>query len=125
MAILIGAVASTIVAAPREIGLPRDASHPGRDATRAIEKGDLGFVGVYGYAYTIPEVEGRYNYFRFSKNLYSQLKVIRGTSDVHGLSADDFDQRAIAYARHYNRVLLDWIEKHHRDWIGPRRPLTH
>jgi hypothetical protein len=109
------------IAAPLEkIDLPRNASHPEQDARHAIENGDLGFIGVYDFAYNIPEVEGLYRYHLFSKSLYAQLKVIRGTSDVHAPSADDFDMRAIAYAKRYNRVLLDWIEKHHRDWLGPR-----
>jgi hypothetical protein len=107
------------------IDLPRDTSHPEQDARRAIGKGDFGFIGVYSYAYTIPSVEGVYLYHRFSKNLYSRLKVVRGTSDVHGNNPGDINVRARAYATRYNRVLLEWFEKHHRDWLGPRQPLTH
>jgi len=118
-------IALHTAAALEKIDLPRNTTHPERDAQRAIQRGDLGFIGVYSIAYTIPEVEGVYFYHRFSKNLYPQLKVVRGTSDVHGSDPTDINVRARAYAAHYNRVLLDWIETHHHDWLGPRRPLTH
>jgi hypothetical protein len=111
--------------AVEKIDLPRNTNHPERDAKHAIQRGDFGFIGVSGIAYTIPEVEGVYFYHRFSKKLYSQLKVVRGTSDVHGLDPNDINVRARSYAARYNRVLLDWLEKHHREWLGPREPLTH
>jgi hypothetical protein len=122
---LLASLAYAAANAPQKIDLPRDASRPERDALRAIERKDFGFIGVYSIAYTIPDVEGVYLYHRFAKNLYSQLKVVRGTSDVHSMDPTDINQRAHAYATRYNRVMLDWLEKHHRDWLGPRQPLTH
>ena len=119
-------IALHTAAALEKIDLARNTTHPERDAQRAIQRGDLGFIGVSSYAYTIPEVEGVYLYGRFSKNLYSQLKVIRGTSDVRRGPADyALNEKAHSYAKRYNAVLLDWIEKHHHDWLGPRQPLTH
>jgi hypothetical protein len=122
--VIIATVAAVMAGALQEIGLPRDTSHPERDANRAIQNNDFGFIGVYSFAYTIPKVEAVYLYHRFSKNLYSQLKVVRGTSDVHSRDVNDINVRARAYAARYNRVLLDWLETHHRAWLGPRQPLT-
>jgi hypothetical protein len=122
---LLTVVALNTAMAIEKIDLPQNTTHPERDAKRAIQRNDLGFIGVYGYAYTIPEVEGVYLYDRFAKNLYAQLKVVRGTSDVHSRNPDDINIRARAYAARYNRVLLDWLEAHHSDWLGPRQPLTH
>jgi hypothetical protein len=114
----------TVIAALQEINLPVDTSHPEQDARRAVRNNDFGFIGVYSYAFTIPDIEGVYRYHQFSKNLYSQLKVVRGTSDVRRADGNDINGKALAYANRYNRVLLDWIEGHHRDWLGPREPLT-
>jgi hypothetical protein len=117
---------TTTAAAVEKIDLPRNTTHPERDAEHAIQRGDLGFIGVYGYAYTIPGVEGVYLYHRFPKNIYSQLKVIRGTTDVRRGPADyAFNDKARSYAERYNGVLLDWLETHYREWVGPRQPLTH
>jgi hypothetical protein len=109
----------------QEIDLPRDTSHPERDARGAIEEKDFGFIGVYSYAYTIPEVEGVYLYHRFSKDIHSRLKAVRGTSDIHRNDPTDINERAWVYAKRYNRVLLEWFERHHPEWLGPRQPLTH
>jgi hypothetical protein len=121
IAVLIASLSSA-AANLQEIDLPNDTSHPERDATRAIEKKDFGFIGLYGLAYMVPAVDEVYD--RFSKKLQSQLKVVRGTSDIHGNDPSDINVRARAYAERYNRVLLDWLETHHRDWLGPRQPLT-
>jgi hypothetical protein len=122
IAVLIASLSSA-TANLQEIDLPNDASRPERDATRAIQKKDFGFIGLYGIAYMIPAVDGVYS--RFAKDLISQFKVVRGTSDEHGNDPRDINVRARAYAQRYNRVLLDWLEKHHREWLGPREPLTH
>ena len=122
---LVAVVAVNTAVAVEQIDLPRITTHPERDAELAIHRGDFGFIGVYSYAYTIPEVEGVYRYHQFSKNLYSQLKVVRGTSDVHGRDESDINARARSYAARYNRILLNWLETRHRGWLGPRQPLTH
>lgn len=118
--LILSAASAISIAAIEEIDLPKNTSRPAQDCERAIKRGDIAFIGVYGFAFTLPAVDGVYRYDRFSKDI--GLKVIRGTSDA---GERMFNDRAHHYADGYNRVLLKYLEENHPDWLGVRDTLTH
>lgn len=77
------------------------------DFRRAVDSGDVRFVGVMGYALEVPGVP---DYDSKYSRLYG-VKVIEGTSDMYRdsleLQRGQFYQR---YAENYNRLLLRHLE---------------
>ena len=101
---------------PQLIDLPNDTSHPQRDCERAIRRGDYHFIGVFSFKLIVPEVNDGNQWRKISKPL--SVKAIRGTSDTNRRGRS-LNERAKPYAAAYNRVLVEWVETHHPDWLGP------
>jgi hypothetical protein len=71
------------------------------DARKAIAKGDLRFVAVYGFSYYVPGVA--WDYDRGT----SGLRFVEGTSDFSSnLWEALFNETAYSYAEAYNTVIL-------------------
>ncbi len=78
------------------------------DFTKSIERGDLRFVGIMGYALVVPGVKDYGE--KYSKT--NGVKIIEGTSDSYPDSASL--RRAVfwdAYASRYNALLLSYLSR--------------
>jgi hypothetical protein len=75
---------------------------PEKDCGHAIRSGDLRFVGVAGFALSVPGVDDYHP--RFWKT--NGVKVIAGTGDVGNRR---FNEQAITYAARYNATLLKYL----------------
>lgn len=87
--------------AKEEVRLPLEQLSPERarsDAIKARNRGDFHLLGVYGYAATVPGVEG---------HVSNPVLFIEDTSDqVRDAGHSRFNKRASLYAAAYNRELL-------------------
>ena len=90
-----------------ELSRLKDAN-PVDDANKAIRANDLRFLAVQDYAITVPGIEDYEE--RFSAKC--KYRIIDGTTDAPKDDADfKLQAGAIEYAKSYNQVLRDYLEK--------------
>ena len=84
----------------------RDAD-PDRDVAEAIRRGDFRFIGVMGYAVTLPGVED------YGEQYQSYgVRIIEGTSDVIANDAVRLlNEQAYRYAERYNKLLMKHLNR--------------
>lgn len=95
------------------------------DFDRAISRKDLRCVGISGFSYLIPGLDGYVVGKKGDSAFYSVLpqfekmvekdnfKVVDGTSDVINPGAPDVQIVARIYAEKYNSLMKDYIHDHH------------
>lgn len=92
---------------PGEVRLAPDALSPRRadaDARAALAKGDLHLTAVYGFTTLAPGAPND----EIPADWPHSYLVIEDTSDfLRDKDHDAFNERAIAYARAYNQVVLE------------------
>ncbi len=82
-------------------------AEPGIDVKKAIEKGDLRFMGTYDYSLSVVGVKSECVESR------DNINPIEGTSDVWGsYESAKFNTTARLYAEHYNIALLNHLDKY-------------
>lgn len=85
-------------------------ANPQRDLAQSIMRGDLRFVGIYGYALSVPGVAGG------AGSRIVALKgvnAVEGTSDFIGPEQARLQPLAVRYAARYNTLLLDHLRQNH------------
>jgi hypothetical protein len=84
-------------------------SDPVSDFATAKAKGDVAFLGMKGYAITVPGVPDYDE--KYAK--FAGVKVIRGTTDAIKTDGQRRIQDAVQnYAERYNHLVLDYLSTH-------------
>ncbi|WP_417231355.1 hypothetical protein [Brevundimonas sp.] len=95
--------------APGEVRLSLTQTDPARaasDARAAVASGDRHLLGVYGYASYVPGADGRPSEFG-PENWPAGILYIEDTTDgPRDGGHQTFNDRAVAYAIAYNKVVL-------------------
>jgi hypothetical protein len=77
---------------------------PRKDCTKAIQKSDFRFVGIYGIVISLPGVE------HYDPRFPQGVKVIKGSGDHADTPAEwEFQTAAETYAKEYNQHLLQHL----------------